>query len=131
VRTDPIADLLTRIRNASSAGLRYTNIPGSRIKVEMVRLLREQGFISDFRLIRDGKQGRIKVALKYTEAGKPAIRGLVRVSKSGCRVYSGVDGLKGRDTDVSIKIVTTSKGVMTHTQARESCVGGEVLAMVW
>lgn len=131
MRTDPIADLLTRIRNASSAGLRYANIPGSRLKIEMVRLLREQGFISDFRLIRDGKQGRIKVALKYSDKGVPAIRGIMRVSKSGCRVYAGVDGLKGRDSEVSIKIVTTSKGVMTHTQARESRVGGEILAMVW
>ena len=129
--TDPIADLLTRIRNAAHARLKYTVIPASRMKISMVRVLEEEGFIRGFRLIRDAGQGKIKVAIKYTEQGASVIRGLRRVSKPSCRVYKGVDELPRVRGGLGIALVSTPKGIMTCSTARKERVGGEVLAYVW
>jgi small subunit ribosomal protein S8 len=129
--TDPIADMLTRIRNASLAGLRYAVIPASKLKIEMTKILESEGFIRGFRLIRDNGQGKIKIAVKYSEAGTPAIRGLSRVSKPGCRVYKNVANLKPVRGGLGIAILSTPKGVLTDATARAEKVGGEVLAQVW
>lgn len=129
--TDPIADMLTRLRNASRAGLRYAVIPASKLKVDMTKILEAEGFIRGFRLIRDNGQGKIKIAVKYSESGSPAIRGLARVSKPGCRVYTSVAKLKPVRAGLGVAIVSTPKGVMTDSAARAEKVGGEVLAQVW
>lgn len=129
--TDPIADMLTRIRNASSAGLKYTTIPASKMKIEITKILETEGLIRGFRLIKDNGQGKIKIAMKYNEAGQPVIRGLTRVSKPGCRVYKGVSDLPKIRGGLGFAILTTPKGVLTSKAARTERVGGEVLAYIW
>lgn len=129
--TDPIADMLTRIRNASTAGLKYTTIPASIIKIEITKILEAEGLIRGFRLIKDNGQGKIKIAMKYSEAGQPVIRGLTRVSKPGCRIYKGVTDLPKIRGGLGFAILTTPKGVLTSKTARKENVGGEVLAYVW
>ncbi|WP_397602255.1 30S ribosomal protein S8 [Silvanigrella sp.] len=129
--TDPIADMLTRIRNASSAGLKYTTIPASIIKIEITKILETEGLIRGFRLIKDNGQGKIKIAMKYSEVGQPVIRGITRVSKPGCRVYKGVEDLPKIRGGLGFAILTTPKGVLTSKTARRERVGGEVLAYIW
>lgn len=129
--TDPIADMLTRIRNASRAGSSYTTIPASKIKIEITKILQAEGFVRGFRLLRDDGQGKIKVALKYTEAGESAIRGIVRVSKPSKRVYKGVSELPKVRGGLGLSILSTPKGVVTDSIARSERVGGEILAYVW
>ncbi|KAB8037597.1 30S ribosomal protein S8 [Silvanigrella paludirubra] len=129
--TDPIADMLTRIRNASSAGLKYTTIPASIIKIEITKILETEGLIRGFRLIKDNGQGKIKIAMKYSEVGQPVIRGITRVSKPGCRVYKGVEDLPKIRGGLGFAILTTPKGVLTSKTARKERVGGEVLAYIW
>ncbi|MGY3802457.1 30S ribosomal protein S8 [Pigmentibacter ruber] len=129
--TDPIADMLTRIRNASTAGLKYTTVPASIIKIEITKILEAEGLIRGFRLIKDNGQGKIKIAMKYTEVGQPVIRGLTRVSKPGCRVYKAVSDLPKIRGGLGFAILTTPKGVLTSRTARKENVGGEVLAYVW
>lgn len=129
--TDPIADMLTRVRNASQAGLAYATIPASRMKIEVTRILQEEGFIRGFRLLRDGKQGKIKVALRYAASGESVIHGITRVSTPGRRVYKGVEDLAKTGGRLGIAVVSTPKGVMTDAQACAARVGGEVLAYVW
>lgn len=129
--TDPIADMLTRIRNASTAGLKYTTIPASIIKIEITKILEAEGLIRGYRLIKDNGQGKIKIAMKYSEVGQPVIRGLTRVSKPGCRVYKNVADLPKIRGGLGFAILTTPKGVLTSKTARKENVGGEVLAYVW
>jgi small subunit ribosomal protein S8 len=129
--TDPIADMLTRVRNASRAGLRYAVVPASKVKVEITKILETEGFIRGFRLIRDNGQGKIKIAVKYSESGAPAIRGLSRVSRPGCRVYTPVAKIKPVRAGLGLSILSTPKGVMTDVTARAEKVGGEILAQVW
>jgi len=129
--TDPIADMLTRVRNATTAGLKYATVPASRIKIEMTKILEAEGLIRGFRLIKDNGQGKIKIAIKYTESGAPVIRGLVRVSKPGNRVYKKVDQLPRIRGGLGFAIVSTPKGVLTSKAARTERVGGEVLAYIW
>ncbi len=129
--TDPIADFLTRLRNAKSASLTYATVPASKLKIELTKLLQNEGFIHGFRLIKDDKQGIIKIALKYDELGKPVLRGLKRVSKPGCRVYKGVNEFPKVRAGLGCAILSTSKGVLTSRVARKEQVGGEVLAYVW
>jgi small subunit ribosomal protein S8 len=129
--TDPVADMLTRVRNASTAGLRYAMVPASKLKIEVTKILETEGFVRGFRLIRDNGQGKIKIAIKYDEHGEPVIHGLVRVSKPGRRVYAGVDKLPNVRGGLGKAILSTPKGVLTCDQARGSRVGGEVLAYVW
>jgi small subunit ribosomal protein S8 len=129
--TDPIADMLTRIRNATAANLKYTTVPASSIKIAITKILETEGLIRGFRLIKDNGQGKIKIAIKYTEAGSPVIRGLVRVSKPGHRVYKKVDELPKIRGGLGFAIISTPKGVLTSKIARSERVGGEVLAYIW
>ena len=128
--TDPIADMLTRIRNASSAKHSTVDIPSSKMKKAIAEILLQEGYIKNFQLINDGIQGIIKVTLKYNGTEK-AISGLRRVSKPGLRVYAGADELPYVLRGLGVAIVSTSKGVMTDKKARAAHVGGEVLAFVW
>ena len=128
--TDPIADMLTRIRNASSAKHTTVDIPASNMKKSIAEILLQEGYIKNFQLINDGIQGIIKVTLKYNGLEK-AITGLRRVSKPGLRVYAGADELPYVLRGLGVAIISTSKGVMTDKKARAANVGGEVLAFVW
>ena len=128
--TDPIADMLTRIRNAGSAKHTTVDIPASNMKKAIAEILLQEGYIKNYQLINDGIQGIIKVTLKYN-ANEKAITGLRRVSKPGLRVYAGADELPYVLRGLGIAIISTSKGVMTDKKARAANVGGEVLAFVW
>lgn len=129
--TDTIADLLTRIRNASSAKHETVEVPASNMKKDIAQILVDEGYIKKFTVIEDGKQGIIKITLKYGEGKKPIISGLKRVSKPGLRIYSNVEDMPKVLKGLGIAIVSTSKGVMTDRQARKENVGGEILAFVW
>lgn len=129
--TDPIADLLTRIRNASCAKHETVEIPSSNMKKAIVQILVNEGYVRRYTVIEDGKQGIIKVNLKYGEGKKPVITGLRRVSKPGLRIYSCVEDMPKVMKGLGIAIISTSKGIMTDRQARKENVGGEVLAFVW
>ena len=129
--TDTIADLLTRIRNASSAKHETVDIPASNMKKSICQILVDEGFIKSFTVADDGKQGVITIALKYGANKTPVIQGLKRVSKPGLRIYSNVEDMPKVMKGLGIAIVSTSKGVMTDRQARKENVGGEVLAFVW
>ncbi|MCL2401346.1 MAG: 30S ribosomal protein S8 [Oscillospiraceae bacterium] len=128
--TDPIADMLTRIRNASAAKHPQVNIPSSKMKKAIAEILQQEGYIKNYQLINDDIQGVIRVTLKYNGTEK-AIAGLRRVSKPGLRVYAGAEELPYVLRGLGIAIISTSKGVMTDKKAREAKVGGEVLAFVW
>ena len=129
--TDPIADLLTRIRNANSARHETVEVPASNMKKSIVEILFEEGYIKKYEVIEDGRQGIIKIWLKYGEGKKQVIEGLKRVSKPGLRVYVSRDELPRFLKGLGIAIISTSKGVMTDKRARRENVGGEVLAFVW
>ena len=129
--TDPIADMLTRIRNANNAKHDTVDVPASNMKKSIAQILLEEGYIKNFQLIDIGTQGVIRVNLKYGAGKEKVISGLRRVSKPGLRVYAGADELPKVLRGLGIAIVSTSKGVMTDKKAREAHVGGEVLAFVW
>jgi small subunit ribosomal protein S8 len=129
--SDPIADMLTIIRNGGKAGFAKVDIPGSKVKLEMVRVLKEQGYIKNYKFLEDDKQGKIRVYLKYVKEAKPTIYGIERVSKPSCRVYSKAQEIKPVLNGLGVAVISTSKGVMTDKQAREANVGGEVLCNVW
>ena len=129
--TDPIADMLTRIRNAGSAKHETVDVPASKMKKAIAEILLEEGYIRSFQLIDDGTQGVIRITLKYNPGKEKVISGLRRVSKPGLRVYAGADELPRVLHGLGIAIVSTSKGVMTDKAARAQHVGGEVLAFVW
>ncbi|MBK9523320.1 MAG: 30S ribosomal protein S8 [Bacteroidetes bacterium] len=130
--TDPIADFITRIRNAVKANHRIVQVPASNLKKEMTKILKEKGYILDYKFDEDDKQGLIKIALKYHPVTKaPAIRNLTRISKPGLRKYSGVDTMPRVLTGLGIAILSTSKGVMTDKEAKKEKVGGEVLCYVY
>lgn len=129
--TDPIADMLTRIRNANSSKHETVNIPASKIKVEIAKILLDEGYIAGYEVIEDGLQGIIKVTLKYGANKKQVITGLKRISKPGLRVYASKDELPRVLRGLGIAIISTSKGIMTDKKARSENVGGEVLAFVW
>ena len=129
--TDPIADMLTRIRNAGSARHETVDIPNSKMKKAIAEILLEEGYIKSFQLIDDGTQGVIRVTLKYLPGKEKAIQGLRRVSKPGLRGYAGADELPQVLRGLGIAIISTSKGIMTDKKARAQHVGGEVLAFVW
>jgi len=128
--TDPIADFLTRIRNANSARHDTVDIPASNVKKAMAEILLEEGYIKNYQIINDGAQGIIRITLKYNGKEK-VISGLRRVSKPGLRVYAGADELPSVMRGLGIAIISTSKGIMTDKKARKEHVGGEVLAFVW
>ena len=129
--TDPIADMLTRIRNANSAKHKTVDIPASNMKKAIAQILLDEGYIKGFQVIEDGTQGVIRITLKYTDNRSPVITGLRRVSKPGLRIYSSCEDMPKVRKGLGIAIVSTSKGIMTDKKARELNVGGEVLAFVW
>ena len=129
--TDPIADMLTRIRNAGMARHDTVDVPASKMKTSIAEVLLNEGYIKSFQLIDDGTQGVIRITLKYLPGKEKAITGLRRVSKPGLRVYAGADELPRVLKGLGIAIISTSKGIMTDRQARREHVGGEVLAFVW
>lgn len=130
--TDPIADFITRVRNAVRANHRIVQIPASNMKREMTKILKEKGYILDYKFEQDEKQGVIKIALKYHPVTKaPAISNLTRISKPGLRKYAGVDSMPRVLNGLGIAILSTSKGLMTDKEARKENVGGEVLCYVY
>lgn len=129
--TDPVADMLTRIRNAGSARHESVDVPASKMKKSIAQILLDEGYIKAFQIIDDGTQGIIRITLKYGQNRQKAITGLKRVSKPGLRVYAGAQELPKVLRGLGVAIVSTSKGVMTDKKARELNVGGEVLAFVW
>ena len=129
--TDPIADMLTRIRNAGAARHATVEIPASSMKKAIAQILLDEGYIKAFEVIENRTQGPIKVTLKYSANKEKAISGLRRVSKPGLRVYAGADELPRVLKGLGIAIISTSKGIMTDKKARELHVGGEVLAFIW
>ena len=129
--TDTIADMLTRIRNASTAKHETVDIPASNMKKAIAQILVDEGFVKNFQVIDDGKQGVIRMTLKYGENRVPVITGMRRVSKPGLRIYSNCEDMPKVMNGLGIAIVSTSKGVMTDKAARKANVGGEVLAFVW
>lgn len=129
--TDIIADLLTRIRNANTAKHDSVEIPASNMKKAICQILLDEGYIKNFTVTEDGKQGIIKVVLKYGEGKTPVISGLRRVSKPGLRIYSNVENMPKVMKGLGIAIISTSKGIMTDREARKEHVGGEVLAYIW
>jgi small subunit ribosomal protein S8 len=129
--TDPIADFLTRIRNSIRARHQKLDIPASNLKAEMARILKEEGYISNYKVTEEEGRKVIRVYLKYGADNEAAIRDLKRVSRPGCRVYLGKEEIRRVQGGLGISIMTTPKGVMTGRQARRENVGGEVLAHVW
>ena len=129
--TDTIADLLTRIRNASSAKHDSVEIPASNMKKAICKILVDEGYVKNYTVTQDGKQGVIKVTLKYGEGKTPVIQGLRRVSKPGLRIYSSAAELPKVMKGLGIAIISTSRGVMTDREARKQNLGGEVLAFIW
>lgn len=129
--TDPIADMLTRIRNANTAKHETVDVPASNMKKAIAEILNEEGYIAGYQIIEDGKQGVIRIALKYGPNKEKVISGLKRVSKPGLRIHAGADELPRVLKGLGIAIVSTSKGVMTDKAARKQHIGGEVLAFVW
>ena len=129
--TDPIADMLTRIRNANSAKHKTVDVPNSKMKTAIAEILFKEGYIKSFELINDETQGIIRVTLKYDEKGTRVIDRIKRISKPGLRVYASKDELPKVLNGLGVAIVSTSKGVMTDSQARKEGIGGEVLAYVW
>ena len=131
VTTDPIADMLTRIRNASQANFKTVDIPASNMKRDIAEILFNEGYIKAYEEIKNDNQGIIRVSLKYTDKGKKVISGLKRISKPGLRIYASKEELPKVLNGLGIALISTSKGIMTDKKARELGVGGEVLAYIW
>ena len=129
--TDPVADLLTRIRNASTAKHPSVEVPASNLKKAICNILVEEGYIKSVQLVEDNKQGTLRLALKYQDNGAPVIAGLRRVSKPGLRIYTNCEDMPKVMKGLGTAIISTSKGVMTDKSARAAHIGGEVLAFVW
>ena len=128
--TDPIADMLTRIRNAGSAGHRWADVPLSKLKVELARILKENAFVYDYKVLNDGRHGLVRVYLKYHE-GRPVISRIARISRPGRRRYVGVDDIPRVRNGLGIAVLSTSRGLLSDRAARAANVGGEILAEVW
>ena len=129
--TDPIADMLTRIRNALKASHETVDIPNSKLKMDIAKVLKSEGYIRNIKIISDGRHRFIRIFLKYDEEGTPVIGGVKRVSKPSCRIYSGYHDIPEVLNGYGINIVSTSKGLMPDKQARKMNVGGEILCSVW
>ncbi|CZR95315.1 MULTISPECIES: 30S ribosomal protein S8 [unclassified Clostridioides] len=129
--TDPIADMLTRIRNANVVKHETVDVPASNIKKELARILLEEGFIRGYDVIEDGKQGIIRIQLKYGQEGERVITGLKKISKPGMRVYAANHEIPKVLNGLGISVISTSKGILTDKQARKENVGGEVICYVW
>jgi small subunit ribosomal protein S8 len=129
--TDPLADMLTRIRNAGRAGHDKVDIPASRMKIALARIFKEEGFIKNYKVIKDNRQGILRVYLRYDVEQKPLIQRIERVSRPGLRVYVGHEELPRVQGGLGVAVISTSKGVITDRQARKLKVGGEVLCQIW
>ena len=129
--TDPIADMLTRIRNANVVKHETVDVPASNMKKELARILLEEGFIRGYDVIEDGKQGIIRIQLKYGQEGERVITGLKKISKPGMRVYAANHEIPKVLNGIGISVISTSKGILTDKQARKENVGGEVICYVW
>jgi small subunit ribosomal protein S8 len=128
--TDPVSDLLTRIRNASEARHETVDVPSSKLKMEIARILKEEGYVSNFSLIQDNKQGIIRIQLRYATGKSPVISSIQRVSRPGCRVFAGKSEIPSVLGGLGICIVSTSQGIYTGKQAQEKGLGGEVLCTI-
>ncbi len=129
--TDPVADMLTRIRNAARIRRKEVNIPCSKVKVEIAKILKEEGFIRNFKVIDDGKQGVLNVSLKYTDNAQVMITGVERVSRPGCRIFCTRDSIPKVLDGLGVAIVSTSRGMITGKKCEELGVGGEVVCYIW
>jgi len=129
--TDPIADMLTRVRNAGKAKFNSVDIPGSKIKIEMARVMKDEGYIRNYKFIKDSKQGILRVYLKYADNQAHVIQELTRISKPSRRVYVGADEIKAVYNGMGVAILSTSKGILTDKQARKANVGGEVICNIF
>ena len=129
--SDPIADMLTRIRNGVKARFNSVDVPGSKLKTEIARILKDEGFIKNYKFLKDGKQGILRVYLKYGSGQESVICGLKRISKPSCRVYVKRNEIKPIYNGMGISILSTSRGIMTDKKARKENVGGEILCNVW
>jgi small subunit ribosomal protein S8 len=129
--TDPIADLLTRIRNAAAVRHDRTDVPASKMKLEIAKILKQEGYIRTFKMIEEGPQGTLRIYLKYADDGEPVIHGIRRVSKPGLRIYRGVEDLPNVRSGLGVAMISTNRGVVTDEQARSLQIGGEVLCEVW
>ena len=131
VMTDPIADMLTRIRNANQMKHLTVLVPASKIKLEILNVIKNEGYIEDVEFVEDGKQGEIKVTLKYTDKKERVIKGITRISKPGLRVYAKSTEMPKVLNGLGVAVVSTSNGVMTDREARQNNLGGEVIAYIW
>ena len=129
--TDPISDMFARIRNANAKLHEKVDVPSSKLKVEIAKILKDEGYISNFKSIEDHKQGVLRVYLKYTPEGKAVLQGIKRVSKSSLRIYKGYEEMPKTVGGLGVTIVSTSKGLMSDRQARKDKIGGEVIGYVW
>ncbi len=129
--TDPIADMLTRIRNAVLVKKKDVNMPSSRLKVEIAKVLKEEGYIKNFKVIDNNKQGNLILTLKYTEANRPVLTGLQKISKPGCRIYCKREAIPKVLDGLGVAIVSTSHGIVSGKTCEEKGVGGEVLCYIW
>jgi small subunit ribosomal protein S8 len=129
--TDPIADMFTRIRNANAKLLEKVDIPSAKLKIEVARILKEEGYIANYKMIEDHKQGILRVYLKYTAAGKQVLLGLRRVSRPGLRTYNGYRSLPKVSGGMGISIISTPRGIMSGKKAQTEKVGGEILGYAW
>jgi small subunit ribosomal protein S8 len=129
--TDPIADMLTRIRNANMARLEKVDVPASKLKIELTKILKDRGFIKSFKVMRDRKQGVIRISMKYTEGHEQVITGLKRISKPGRRVYVDKANVQQVMGGYGIAVLSTSRGILTDESCRKEGVGGEVLCNIW
>ena len=130
-QSDPIADMLTRIRNAANAKFNSVDVPGSKLKIEMAKTLKDEGFIRNYKFLKDGKQGILRIYLKYGSGNTNVIYGLERISKPSRRVYVRSKDIKPVFNGMGISILSTSKGIMTDKKARKENVGGEILCNIW
>ena len=131
VMTDPIADMLTRIRNGLQARHESVDVPASNLKAEILRVMKAEGYIKNYKVLGEGEKKFIRIFLKYTKDGKPALKGLRRISKPGRRIYSGFNEIPYVMNGLGISVVSTSKGILTDKEARLNRVGGEILCSIW
>jgi small subunit ribosomal protein S8 len=129
--TDPISDMMTRIRNATTVRHDRTDVPASKMKLELAKILKQEGYIRTFKLLEEGPQGVLRIYLKYADDGEPVIHGMKRISKPGRRVYRGVADLPKVRAGLGVAVISTNRGVITDEQARSLSVGGEVLCEIW
>lgn len=128
---DPIANFLTSIRNASAKGHEKVDVPASKIKIEIARILKEEGYVASYRVMEEHQRPFLRIQLKYTDSKLPVIQGIQKVSRPGLRIYGGYQDIKKVAGGMGVAILTTSRGILTHKKAKQMKVGGEILCHVW